>query len=335
MKFPSEESEESLDRPQSRQSHAKRPPSENPSSEHSPLEYPFSEKGRRRGGWRFLYPISILSALAAVSAYLWLFGAEARIEQRDQPASLPAGQAVLVELFTSQGCSSCPPADKVLRRLIKEKEVDGVQVISLGEHVDYWNRLGWTDPFSSDSFSRRQREYARLWQSRSVYTPQMVVDGRYEFVGSSYSRAIHAIRKAARQQREAHISLKSISPIKRVSGKGASGSAGDREYRVDIELLLHKSIESARLYIAVAEQDLVTYVKRGENAGRRLKYGSVTRLLQPVASLDSSNITVGKALNFSAQVGLKSSWNQKRVLLVSFAQSLKDGRILAASSSPI
>src|SRR5512146_3181325 len=91
---------------------------------------------------------------------------------------------VFVELFTSEGCSSCPPADALLTQLEKQRQIDGRPIIVLGEHVDYWNNLGWTDRFSSARFSERQSEYARKFGLDSVYTPQMVVNGRTEFVGN-------------------------------------------------------------------------------------------------------------------------------------------------------
>ncbi|MCU1263294.1 MAG: hypothetical protein JWO80_6179, partial [Bryobacterales bacterium] len=103
------------------------------------------------------------------------------------PAALAAQTRtpVVVELFTSEGCSSCPPADKLLAEIERAQPVANAQVLVLSEHVDYWNRLGWRDPFSSVQFSQRQSDYSAAFQKDGVYTPQMVVDGRAEFVGSN------------------------------------------------------------------------------------------------------------------------------------------------------
>src|SRR5215471_21555258 len=110
-------------------------------------------------------------------------------------------QAVLVELFTSEGCSSCPAADVLLERLERSQPVPGAQIVVLSEHVDYWNRIGWADPYSSSAFSARQEQYARRFRTQGPYTPQMIVDGRSEFVGSDTRLAESAIRSAIKQPR--------------------------------------------------------------------------------------------------------------------------------------
>src|SRR5713226_3458059 len=123
-------------------------------------------------------------------------------------ASIPVGPSradtprspVLVELFTSEGCSSCPPADALLEKLDRAQPVAGAHIIALSEHVDYWNSIGWADPYSSPAFSARQQMYAKRFGIDGPYTPQMVVDGRAEFVGSDGRKAESAIRSAIPQQ---------------------------------------------------------------------------------------------------------------------------------------
>ena len=116
-------------------------------------------------------------------------------------ASPAARTPVLVELFTSEGCSSCPPADALLRELVQETSKDWRRVFCLGFHVDYWNRLGWTDPYSSAKFSQRQQAYARAMKADRVYTPQMIVGGTRQMVGSSSIAVRTAIGDAAREER--------------------------------------------------------------------------------------------------------------------------------------
>src|ERR1700693_4008574 len=112
---------------------------------------------------------------------------------------IPAGTRlpVLVELFTSEGCSNCPVADGLLARLVEEQPVEGAEIVALEQHVDYWNRLGWIDPYSSPGFTQRQSLYSDAFGLDTVYTPQMVIDGRTEFVGSDETRAREAIAAAA------------------------------------------------------------------------------------------------------------------------------------------
>jgi len=172
---------------------------------------------------------------------------------------------VVVELFTSEGCSSCPPADLLLTRLSEKQSIVGVEIIALSEHVDYWNRLGWRDPFSSAELTARQQRYAEVFGTDRVYTPQMVVDGRTEFVGSDAARADRVIADAARQPKAAvRLSL-------------AQG-----RLQIRVAPLPRRGV-SADVLLAITENSLESNVSRGENAGRRLRHIAVVRRLIQLA----------------------------------------------------
>ncbi len=134
---------------------------------------------------------SFLSSLSRKISFVTLLGLTAGSTRAEEPAHL--GVPVLVELFTSEGCSSCPPADLTLARLERTQPVAGAEIVPLSLHVDYWNRLGWADPFSSASFSARQKDYSRAWGVDRVYTPQVVVDGRAELLGRDETKARRAV----------------------------------------------------------------------------------------------------------------------------------------------
>ena len=208
--------------------------------------------------------------------------------------------AVLVELFTSEGCSSCPPADAVLARLHREQPVPGVQLIVLSEHVDYWNSLGWKDPFSAALFSDRQGQY-----SDHIYTPQAVVDGRADVLGSD-ERAI--VRAVAAAGREPHGTLRLTATPSgvRIAVTGLSGHS------------------DAEVMVAVVEDGLVSRVERGENAGRTLAHTAVVRALQRGGTIPAA----ADRWTNEVPVSLYGSWRRPRV--VAFVQDARSRRILAA-----
>lgn len=167
---------------------------------------------------------------------------------------------IVVELFTSQGCSSCPPADQYLSELIDQNE----NVIALSFHVDYWNRLGWKDPYSSKDFSDRQRTYTRKLVAQT-YTPQMIVNGRYEFVGSKRSKGDEVLKKAKMDEMPISIDISELNV------------EGDL---LKFNLNISEIASSTKVNIAVVESGLSNEVTRGENAGHTLRHNNVVRVYE-------------------------------------------------------
>src|SRR5271170_8049233 len=181
---------------------------------------------------------------------------------------------VLLELFTSEGCSSCPPADRLLEILDEKQPVAGADLIVLSEHVDYWNSLGWKDPFSSPQYSARQQDYTNRYHFDGVYTPQLVVDGRYGFVGSDGKEASAAIQRAIREPKI---------PIV-ISNLARNGN----QVTARIELPAGENLKGASeiLYVALADNRQESHVARGENGGHTLSHVAVTRVLKQVGPID-------------------------------------------------
>jgi len=226
----------------------------------------------------------------------------------------PARTAVLVELFTSEGCSSCPPADTLLAKLDQLQPVAGVTVIPLEEHVDYWDRLGWRDPFSSAEVTARQQRYAGLLHVEGPYTPQMVIDGRREFVGNDSKQALGGLANAAKITKtpvSVAVKEKSGDRISLAVQVNASGSAGD-------------------ILLAIAETGLASDVARGENAGRNLKHSAVMRRLSAIGKLKA-----GEAFSAEPVVKLAKDWKTENLRAVVFIQERESGRILGAAEVSI
>jgi hypothetical protein len=269
--------------------------------------------------WLVVTPaLLILSAVFITVLHREATSVEAVAGSRDQRAER---RPVVVELFTSEGCSSCPPADAVLTKLQTSQPVSGAEVIVLSEHVDYWNRLGWTDPFSNAIFSRRQSEYAQVLRRDGVYTPQMIVDGRIEFVGSSLEKAKDAISAAARDSKSA---------IKLSLSAGAPETA---RLTIDVEPLAQPVDEEKReVVLAITEDGLESSVSRGENSGRRLRHSAVVRRLDKIGVIDAQS---GIGFKREIELHLAPSWRRDRLRAVVFLEEESTRRIVGASSIEI
>jgi hypothetical protein len=211
----------------------------------------------------------------------------------DEPQRWP----ILVELFTSEGCSSCPPADRHLQQLDR-------QVIVLSEHVDYWDHDGWKDKFSSPAFTERQENYARAFGLDSPYTPQMVVDGVAQFTGGDTRRAMQEIDKAS-DRPKASIVLERVGDNVRVA-------VGDAP-------------RDGEVWLALADNNAMTRVAAGENKGRTLTHVAVVRSLKKIGS-------VRRGGGFSKLVELAGSAHGQRIVV--FVQEAGQSRVMGAALLP-
>jgi hypothetical protein len=242
-------------------------------------------------------------------------------------ASAPASSArtpVVVELFTSEGCSSCPPADALLSRLEIQQPVAGAEIIALEEHVDYWDQLGWRDPFSSREWTERQRDYAQVFGSASIYTPQMIVNGSAEFVGSREGRGRDAIEDAARRATTPVTVTAAVAP-----GKHAA------EINVQVGPLEGKPGDQPEVWLAVTERGLHSAVSSGENAGEDLHHAAVVRSLQKLGPAARPGTEAAKPAAFDAKVSLDSGWRRENLHVVAFVQERRSLRILGAGRASL
>jgi hypothetical protein len=221
-------------------------------------------------------------------------------------------QPVLVELFTSEGCSDCPPADELLARLDATQFVPGAQTIVLSEHVTYWNHDGWVDPYSLDEMTQRQSWYVRRFHLDSAYTPQAVVDGSAQLIGSDRAALIHAISAAAQK----------IKPELRI--EGASWNGNTIGFSVKGPEGSH-----AVLNVALAEDATSSAVGRGENAGRTLHHVAVVRLMKTIGrnKIDEKPIAL--------QLGNGKPLTGHAYRLIAFLTDDEGGQVLAATEVPI
>jgi hypothetical protein len=264
------------------------------------------------------FVIAILASCSSPSATTSAHAGAPPPESAAEPAPSRAVERapVVVELFSSEGCSSCPPADVVLRNLDKEQRDPAAEVIALELHVDYWNYLGWADPFSGASFSARQHAYADATGRRGVYTPQLIVDGERELIGSDATAASRAIAAAAKTPK-------------------AKVTIARKEARLAVAVgaLPADARESSSVWLAITEAGLSTAVPRGENAGATLAHGPVVRRLTRIGGAPAG--VLGPAFHGEAELAIEPAWRPENLRAVVFVEQDRSRKIIGAGALKI
>lgn len=223
-------------------------------------------------------------------------------KHRDETKSVANPGFALVELYTSEGCSSCPPADKLVAKIAQEYKDREVYVLAY--HVDYWNRLGWKDVFSSAQYSDRQRAYSSYLKLDGVYTPQAIVNGRIEFVGSDEAKMNSAIKQELAQNTAAHLELGNL----KINGNKAS-----------LQYNLNSTPSGSTLMLAVIKKYAQTQVKAGENNGRMLPHINIVQKLEGISLKNETG---------NADISLPDGFNGKDWAIIGFVQAKSNGAIL-------
>jgi len=260
--------------------------------------------------------------LAVLGLFLLLESSGAGYGRPNSPQENAHAQKpiVIVELFTSEGCSSCPPAEEFVKRISEDQPIAGVEVVALEQHVDYWNHQGWTDPYSSPEFTQRQNAYTYVLPKGGVYTPQIIVDGSTEISGNRRKQASEAIQRAASLPK-AHVTLNQLEE------KGP----GKVTYGVKIDHLppVPKGDEF-ELWVAVTERGLQSDVKAGENSGETLRHAAVVRFLRKAATARNTS-------DFADQVNVKldKNWKRENLIVVAFLVDKNSRKIVGGGIAPV
>jgi hypothetical protein len=224
--------------------------------------------------------------------------------------------AVLVELFTSEGCSSCPPADALLRQLDGKTISSGQLVVGISEHVTYWNNLGWTDPFSASAYTDRQNSYGSRFRLDSVYTPQMVVNGERQVLGSDRDAILRAVRETDHSGAlTVHIKSASVSGDTLVVRYSVRGDTARQD---------------ADLFAVVADDTDESQVQRGENSGRNLTHVSVARSITRIGSAKDTAETEN-----TARLPMGNSHHSSARHLILFVQRTHLGPVLSVDTAAL
>jgi hypothetical protein len=222
---------------------------------------------------------------------------------------------VVAELFTSEGCNSCPPADRLLEMLSAQQPIDGVYVVALSEHLTYWDRLGWKDPFGSQRFTARQNMYAFHFKLDGPFTPQLVIDGVAQVIGNDAAAVRAAISQAAQTAKPELIVTFAVA----ADGTAVASASGPG--------LRPAGVENPEIVWAVTEDNLTVDVRRGENANRTLQHSGVVREFM------TRRIDAVAATGLTHSIQLRREWNPQNLRMVVFVQSAKTKRVVSAGSA--
>jgi hypothetical protein len=247
---------------------------------------------------------------AAILIALGMFAGKPEPPSTTDDTIATGRRPILLELFTSEGCSSCPPADRLLETFDRTQPVSGAELIVLSEHVDYWNRLGWTDPFSSALFTERQQDYVRQLHLDSAYTPQLMIDGQKDVVGSDERAARSAILKAETHSKAAIDLRATRSGAEVMVGLGVTGGSRGTD-----------------VYVVLADDHAQSRVTRGENSGHNLHHVAVVRTLLLLGKTDAQGV-FAKDLTLPLKDGNGGAWR-----VVVFLQDSGSRHVLGAAQT--
>jgi len=269
---------------------------------------------------RHLLTASALLAISFVAVGAILRHTEKIAGARAKSPASPS--PVVVELFTSEGCSSCPPADALLIRMAARQWPENEEIVALEEHVDYWDQLGWRDPFSSRQWTERQESYALEFRNGSVYTPQMVVDGRTEFIGSREAEAKRVIKELAGKAKT------------EVSVAPAKSNNDNQRFVVRVGKLVGENADdTSEVWLAITETGLHSVVTRGENAGEDLHHAAVVRTLRKLGVANAKDPET--SFTGEANVSFAQGWKRDNLRAVVFVQEKKNRRIVGAAETKL
>lgn len=247
---------------------------------------------------KFTSPLVFIFSAFAIVINLGLIPVKSKVIQVNK-------NVVVLELFTSQGCSSCPAADRLLGNYSKRNDI-----IALSFHVDYWNRLGWKDPFSNHLFSERQQKYASIFGKGSVYTPQLIVNGDKEMVGSDEDKISNVIKEF---QKKCSSSQISIDEIKMENNK------------IIVMTSLKGLLKNSSLNIALVQNKITTNIKAGENEGLQITNYNVVRRFKTINSPAAEKVTT--------IIDAFEGFNNKESSIIAFLQDVETNKIYTAVKS--